>query len=584
MRNLILIVSLVVISCPLVVGQIVLEEHWDDGDWTNNPTWFEYDNIGPNFAINHSMGHDSTPALEGWSRPVFTDYTALYTPVGDCEAFTADFWVHKRRTIFSNIQIGFSEGAYSETNQGFMVKIIQRLDTLWYMEIRDVDSVLIFEGQIQYDDNRWTNISMIRTNTGSWEVIWDYNGPHELIAYVQDSFVSFADPYLWVHPDGYCTVQEGGFYLDDILITCEGGPCPAEIAGFVTPYFEGLTVNLYDDSYEFISSTLTAFDGSFSFPDLDPGDYYVELIPPLGYVAIQNNILVSAIECETIWVDFELTPTVISNQARTVGYWMHQVRTNLTGHGRPHHSLEELEDFAQDIFDNFYMNPVQAIQVEGVTFVGDPASPLDIYDLEEMLFINQGAGTMNERARRQFLALLLNVASGKLGLYFQASEDSATVSQAIVYVDSLLGFDDELAKDIAETLNKRQIVDAGVIPLTIPNTIFGSGGNSPNIPIKGGNTPAMEAALLPESFEFSGPFPNPFNPTTTFSFGLPEAARVSLIIYDILGRQVATLANGWCDAGSHKVTFDGSEHASGIYIAYLQVEGISQTRKMVLVK
>ena len=74
------------------------------------------------------------------------------------------------------------------------------------------------------------------------------------------------------------------------------------------------------------------------------------------------------------------------------------------------------------------------------------------------------------------------------------------------------------------------------------------------------------------------------NPTTTIGFGLPERARVELTVYDITGRQVAELVNGWRDVGVHEVTFDASDLSSGIYIYRLQAGEYEASGKMVLLK
>jgi len=93
-----------------------------------------------------------------------------------------------------------------------------------------------------------------------------------------------------------------------------------------------------------------------------------------------------------------------------------------------------------------------------------------------------------------------------------------------------------------------------------------------------------QAAQQPAAFALLGARPNPFNPTTTIGFALPEAAKVTLSVYDISGRQVATLVNGWRNAGSHEVVFDGSALASGIYIYRLSADNLSAVGKMVLMK
>lgn len=78
--------------------------------------------------------------------------------------------------------------------------------------------------------------------------------------------------------------------------------------------------------------------------------------------------------------------------------------------------------------------------------------------------------------------------------------------------------------------------------------------------------------------------PNPFNPVTTIRFGLPEDGHVRLSVYDISGRLVATLAEGWRNAGVHEVTFDASRLASGVYFYRIEAGGFISVKKMVLMK
>ena len=86
-----------------------------------------------------------------------------------------------------------------------------------------------------------------------------------------------------------------------------------------------------------------------------------------------------------------------------------------------------------------------------------------------------------------------------------------------------------------------------------------------------------------EDFECSN-FPNPFNPTTTISFTLPEKSFVALKIFDVLGREVATLVNGIKESGEHKATFNASNLPSGVYIYSIQAGIYSAVKKMILVK
>lgn len=90
---------------------------------------------------------------------------------------------------------------------------------------------------------------------------------------------------------------------------------------------------------------------------------------------------------------------------------------------------------------------------------------------------------------------------------------------------------------------------------------------------------------LPSEITLQQNFPNPFNPSTTFRFGLPQKADVSITVMDILGRVVAQPVRGSKTAGWHTYSWDASQLSSGVYFYYLQVNGkLSKTMKMTLVK
>ena len=90
--------------------------------------------------------------------------------------------------------------------------------------------------------------------------------------------------------------------------------------------------------------------------------------------------------------------------------------------------------------------------------------------------------------------------------------------------------------------------------------------------------------LLANSFQLSQNYPNPFNPTTTISYRIAENSFVSLKVYDILGKEVATLVNGYQTANKYDVTFDASNLASGTYIYKLTAGDFVSSQKMMLMK
>ncbi len=91
---------------------------------------------------------------------------------------------------------------------------------------------------------------------------------------------------------------------------------------------------------------------------------------------------------------------------------------------------------------------------------------------------------------------------------------------------------------------------------------------------------------VPVEYSLSQNFPNPFNPTTKIRFDVPSGANGNTIlsIYDITGREVATLVNEQLAAGSYEYTLDGSAFASGMYFYKMQNGNFIQTKKMLLVK
>ncbi len=89
---------------------------------------------------------------------------------------------------------------------------------------------------------------------------------------------------------------------------------------------------------------------------------------------------------------------------------------------------------------------------------------------------------------------------------------------------------------------------------------------------------------VPVRFELSQNYPNPFNPVTAISYQLSALSRVTLTVYDILGREVTTLVNEIQQPGRHVTRFDGSRFASGVYFYRLRVRDFTDVKKMILLR
>lgn len=128
---------------------------------------------------------------------------------------------------------------------------------------------------------------------------------------------------------------------------------------------------------------------------------------------------------------------------------------------------------------------------------------------------------------------------------------------------------------------------------TLGQPIIGTASNNDNIQQAGfwyttfdiiTSVEQIEDDLLPTEFRLEQNYPNPFNPSTTIQFAVPKASQVTITIYDVLGRRVATLVDEKYQPGTYKVTFEADELASGVYIYRIQTEGFVQSRKLMLLK
>ncbi|MDQ3022607.1 MAG: SBBP repeat-containing protein [Bacteroidota bacterium] len=89
---------------------------------------------------------------------------------------------------------------------------------------------------------------------------------------------------------------------------------------------------------------------------------------------------------------------------------------------------------------------------------------------------------------------------------------------------------------------------------------------------------------IPSEFNLEQNYPNPFNPSTNISYQLPASSFISLKVFDILGKEVATLVNQKQNAGSYSVSFDGSNLSNGIYFYKIEADNFIETKRMILIK
>ena len=95
--------------------------------------------------------------------------------------------------------------------------------------------------------------------------------------------------------------------------------------------------------------------------------------------------------------------------------------------------------------------------------------------------------------------------------------------------------------------------------------------------------------FIPKDYALHPAYPNPFNPVTTIRYDIPQNEHVSLVIYDLMGRQVRTLHSGYQTSGYKSIQWDGTNNiqervSAGVYLYMIQTSGYVKTRKLILLK
>jgi hypothetical protein len=134
------------------------------------------------------------------------------------------------------------------------------------------------------------------------------------------------------------------------------------------------------------------------------------------------------------------------------------------------------------------------------------------------------------------------------------------------------------------TFTGDQVKDDFRIAFTVADPHGASVSDTVYVAVKRTGIEVRRIAEAPRQFTLYDAYPNPFNPETSIRYGIPRPCRVSVRVYNILGREVAVLVDGRQNPGVFEATWNASSQASGIYFYVLQTEGWKQVRRMTLTK
>ena len=312
----------------------------------------------------------------------------------------------------------------------------------------------------------------------------------------------------------------------------------------------------------------TQSQGTYEFNEVAPGDYQVMIVEPLGYTVDENPKSTTLPAGGHNIIDFVLTEQVVSNQARSKGYWKHQFDVYVKGKGHAQESEEDLQAYITTIHEKY-------------TPRFDLFDGLHTFEEWQDVLTVKGKGSMIERARQQLAAFVFNMVSLKVGQYAVVTGDGRTAGDVLTYVSVLIAdgdpANDELAKDLAEHINLQRPIDTDLIP-------------EGNILYKAVGGTDWNFQNAPETFALRANYPNPFNPSTTIAYDVPQQGHIQLIVYNLLGQEVTRLVDQAQAPGRYTATWNGrNTHglgvASGIYLFRMTSStGFTQTRRMVLLK
>jgi len=227
---------------------------------------------------------------------------------------------------------------------------------------------------------------------------------------------------------------------------------------------------------------------------------------------------------------------------KTQGYWRRQCKHN------PHEDI--------------------CVYADSIYALADLFDTFDCDSICDLMMVDPPEHDMCRKARRQFMALLLNIASDKVAVC-NCLEDGREVADVIADIDSLLsGSPDfatcEYAKTQADDLNNGiGIVECDTLP-----------------------APAPPTSILQSSFSAA---PNPFVNSTVIRYEVPAAAPVRVEIYDKTGRLVRTLIDSQCEPGSYQLRWDGLHESGakvpiGVYFSRLRTGNAVTSSKLILLR
>jgi len=326
--------------------------------------------------------------------------------------------------------------------------------------------------------------------------------------------------------------------------------------------------------------------GSIKYPVTDESLYYVAPLNYDGwdvmeYIVTDGNMMDTAI----VYISVQESPSFVKGSDQQYVFLEdNELTLNTVGMaagvgGQNPDIMVWAESGHESVFmdhdgDNHTMN-LSAVenffgQVTAMFYVGEDGFPEDSMEVSIVVI------PVNDAPTAEFS---VEVDGSQITLSDASNDDLDLSSGGIVKWEWDFG-DGNTSEDRNPTHTYSEIGDYSV---TLKVTDNGGLSNivAQSVPI---NVSNEDLEGIPTEFSIDQNYPNPFNPSTVINYSVPEASKVSIVVYDMLGQKVADLVNSEQSVGKYSVTFDASGLSSGVYIYQLRAGTFSQTKKMLLIK
>ncbi len=232
----------------------------------------------------------------------------------------------------------------------------------------------------------------------------------------------------------------------------------------------------------------------------------------------------------------------------------------------------------------FYSNSTAAFSVEGPGCTGAGAARVTVEDPASNMQLYQCNISLEPQVRYRLTFTGYSPTGSDVAL-FVAQHDSPYVNYGLAAsMFDLTGIWNTHSVDFTTENFSHPVSDARLFFWFAPYAQKGDEYWIDDVQLARLYTTGMTPEQGPVTFPVLENYPNPFNPSTTIRYQVKSRGHISIIVYDILGREVSHIVEGVQDAGIHEIRFDGSNLASGVYLYRLQTAEVTQTKKMVLAR